>query len=73
MDIYGPFPMLCWNSQQYFILFIDDYSWYAYLFLIHEKIRYNHGDEYYGRCDGSGEQHPGPFARYLEECGIGPQ
>jgi len=31
------------------------------------------GGEYYGKYDGSGEQCPGPFARYLEECGIVPQ
>ncbi|KAF7835913.1 Retrovirus-related Pol polyprotein from transposon TNT 1-94 [Senna tora] len=28
------------------------------------------GGEYYGRYDGSGEQRPGPFARFLMECGI---
>ena len=33
----------------------------------------DHGGEYYGRYDGSGEQHPGPFAKYLEECEIIPQ
>jgi len=37
MDICGPFPTPSWNGQQYFISFIDDYSRYAYLFLIHEK------------------------------------
>ncbi|PON92155.1 Ribonuclease H-like domain containing protein, partial [Trema orientale] len=26
--------------------------------------------EYYGRYDRSGEQHPGPFAKILEKCGI---
>ncbi|RVW61617.1 Retrovirus-related Pol polyprotein from transposon TNT 1-94 [Vitis vinifera] len=31
------------------------------------------GGEYYGRYDGSGEQRPGPFAKYLMECGIVPQ
>ena len=31
------------------------------------------GGEYYGKYDGSGEQHPGPFAKFLEECGIVPQ
>ena len=25
-DIYGSFPTAYWNGQQYFILFIDDYS-----------------------------------------------
>jgi len=96
-DICGPFPTPSWNGQQYFISFIDDYSRYAYLFLIHEKsqsldvfksfkvevgnqlnkrikfVRSDRGGEYYGRYDGSGEQRPGPFARYLEECGIVPQ
>ena len=31
------------------------------------------GCEYYGRYDGFGEQCPGPFAKYLMECGIVPQ
>ena len=26
-----------WNGQRYFITFIDDYSRYGYLYLIHEK------------------------------------
>ncbi|KAL6339865.1 hypothetical protein AAG906_034953 [Vitis piasezkii] len=80
-----------------FITFIDDYSRYGYLFLIHEKlqsldvfktfkaevelqlnkriksVKSDRGGEYYGRYDGSGEQRPGPFAKYLEECGIVPQ
>ena len=96
-DICGPFPTASWNGQQYFISFIDDYSRYGYLYLIHEKsesldmfkvfktevenqlnkriknVRSDRGGEYYGRNDGSGEQCPGPFAKYLEECGIVPQ
>ena len=36
-DICGPFPMASWNGHKYFITFIDDYSRYGYLFLIHEK------------------------------------
>lgn len=96
-DICGPFPTASWNGQQYFISFIDDYSRYGYLFLIHEKsqsldvfknfkaevenqlskrikcVRSDRGGEYYGRYDGSGEQRPGPFAQFLEECGIVPQ
>ncbi|RDX96303.1 hypothetical protein CR513_21054, partial [Mucuna pruriens] len=35
--ICGPFPTASWNRQQYFITFIDDYSRYDYLYLIHEK------------------------------------
>ena len=37
IDICGPFPTASWNEQQYFITFIDDYSRYGYLYLIHEK------------------------------------
>ena len=36
-DICGPFPTSSWNGQQYFITFIDDYSHYDYIYLIHEK------------------------------------
>jgi len=96
-NICGSFRTPLWNGHQYFISFIDDYSRYAYLFLIHEKsqsldvfkkfkvevenqinkriksVRSDRGGEYYGRYDGSGEQRPGPFAKYLEECGIVPQ
>ena len=77
-----------------FFTFIDNYSRYDYLYLIHEKsrsldvfknfkvevenqlskkikvVRSYHGDEYYSRYDGSGEQRPEPFAKYLMECGI---
>jgi len=35
-NICGPFPTP-WNGKQYFISFIDDYSRYNYLYLIHEK------------------------------------
>ena len=37
IGICGPFPTTSWNGQQYFIAFIDDYSRYGYLYLIHEK------------------------------------
>ncbi|KAL3613382.1 hypothetical protein CASFOL_042795 [Castilleja foliolosa] len=96
-DICEPFPTASWNGQRYFITFIDDYSRYGYLYLIHEKsealdmfkifkaevenqlgkkikcVKSDRGGEYYGRYDGSGEQRPGPFAVFLEECGIVPQ
>ena len=96
-DICGPFPTVSWNGKQYFITFIDDFSRYGYLYLIHEKsqsldvfksfkvevenqlnkriknVRSYRGSEYYGKYDGSSEQHPGPFGKFLEECGIIPQ
>ena len=80
--------------ELYFITFIDDYSRYDYICLIHEKaqsldvfknykpevenklnrrikaVRSDRGGEYYGRYDDSGEQRPGPFAKFLEQCGI---
>ena len=89
--------MVSWNGQQYFITFIDDFSRYGYLYLIHEKsqslevfksfkvevenqlnkriknVISDRGGEYYGKYDGSGEQRPGPFAKFLEACGIIPQ
>ena len=37
IDICGPFSTTSWNGQQYFITFIDNYSRYGYLYLIHEK------------------------------------
>ena len=36
-DICGPSPTAAWNGQQYFIMFIDDFSRNGYLYLIHEK------------------------------------
>ena len=30
IDICGPFPTVSWNGQQYFIMFIDDFSCYGY-------------------------------------------
>ena len=38
-DICGHFPTASWNGQQYLITFIDDYSRYGYLYLIHEKYQ----------------------------------
>ena len=38
-----------------------------------KAVKSDRGGEYYGRYDGSGEQRPRPFAKYLYECGIIPQ
>ena len=38
-----------------------------------KNVRSDHGGEYYGKYDGSSEQRLGPFAKFLEECGIVPQ
>jgi len=36
-DICGPFDAPSWSGEKYFITFIDDYSRYCYLYLLHEK------------------------------------
>ena len=36
-DICGPFDVPSWNGEKYFITFIDDFSRYCYLYLLHEK------------------------------------
>ena len=37
-----------------------------------KAVRYDCGVEYYGKYDGSDEQRPSSFAKYLEECEIVP-
>lgn len=36
-DICGPFDVPSWGGEKYFILFIDDFSRYCYMYLLHEK------------------------------------
>jgi len=36
-DIYGPFDVNSFKKEIYFITFIDDYSRYNYIYLLHEK------------------------------------
>jgi transposase InsO family protein len=38
-----------------------------------KSVRSDRGGEYYGRSDGSGEQRPGPFAKFLEDNRIVPR
>ncbi|KAI9196779.1 hypothetical protein LWI28_026937 [Acer negundo] len=38
-----------------------------------KAVKFDRGGEYYGRYDGSGEQRPRHFVKFLEECGIVPQ
>lgn len=92
-DICGPFIPAALGGYKYFITFIDDYSRYGQIELIHEKsdsldafkifkavvelqkgkkikaVRSDRGGEYYGRYDETG-RNPGPFAKFLQECGI---
>nr|CAN81603.1 hypothetical protein VITISV_031789 [Vitis vinifera] len=71
------------HGQKYFISFIDDFSRYMYLYILHNKneaidafkvfkakiVRSNRGGEYYGRYLEDG-QAPGPFAKFLQEYRI---
>ncbi|WVZ23370.1 hypothetical protein V8G54_001914 [Vigna mungo] len=36
-DICGPFDTKSWSGEKYFISFIDDFSRYCYIYLLHEK------------------------------------
>jgi hypothetical protein len=38
-----------------------------------KDVKSDRGGEYYGRSDGSGEQRPVPFAKFLENNVIVPQ
>ena len=92
-DICGSFTPNDMGGHIYFIMFIDDYSSYGFVKLIHEKpdsledfkakvelqqvknikvVHSDRGGEYYGRYDEIGRK-PGPFAKYLQECGIDAQ
>ena len=37
MDICGPFDAPSFNKEKYFVTFIDDFSHYTYIYLLHEK------------------------------------
>jgi transposase InsO family protein len=37
IDICGPFQSLSFGREKYFITFIDDFSRYCYIYLLHEK------------------------------------
>jgi hypothetical protein len=53
-DICRPFSTTIRNDHVYFIIFI-------------KSVRSDCDGEYYGHSDGLGEQHPGHFAKFLEE------
>ena len=36
-DICGPFDTLAINGERYFITFINDFSYYGYIYLLHGK------------------------------------
>ena len=36
-DICGLFPVADWNGQQYFMTFVDDFSRFDYIYLLHKK------------------------------------
>ena len=36
-DICGPFDVPTWSGEKYFVTFIDDFSRYGYVYMLHEK------------------------------------
>ena len=38
-DIYGPFDSPSFGNEKYFITFIDNFSRYYYIYLLHEKSK----------------------------------
>ena len=38
-DICGPFDVPSFGGEKYFLIFIDDFSRYGYVYLLHEKFR----------------------------------
>ncbi|KAL6335313.1 hypothetical protein AAG906_029555 [Vitis piasezkii] len=83
IDICDPLTPTALGGYKYFITFIDDFSRYGYVELIHENsdslnlqlgklikvVKSDRGGEYYGRYDEIG-RNLGPFAKFLLECGI---
>ncbi|WKA13122.1 hypothetical protein VitviT2T_030454 [Vitis vinifera] len=93
IDICGPLTPTALGGYKYFITFIDDFSIYGYVELIHHKfnslnvfkafkakvelqlgksikaVKSDKGGEYYGTYDET-VWNPGPFAKFLLECGI---
>lgn len=91
IDICGPIPAM--GGFRYFITFIDNFSRYGWIDLLHEKsesldafktfkaatelklgvkimfVISDRGGEFYRRYDETG-RNPGPFARFLQDCGI---
>ncbi|GJZ54599.1 retrovirus-related pol polyprotein from transposon TNT 1-94 [Tanacetum coccineum] len=58
-DICEPFDTPSFTREKYFITFIDDFLHYGYVCLLHEKSQSINALE-----------SPGPFAKFLENCGI---
>ncbi|KAL6316403.1 hypothetical protein AAG906_018106 [Vitis piasezkii] len=59
IDICDPLTPTALGGYKYFITFIDDFSRYGYVELIHEKST--------PKCTG---RNLGPFSKFLLECGI---
>ena len=88
-DICGLFTPLAIGGYKYFFTFIDDYSRYGFVKLIREKsksleafkafqvkVELQRGKMIkvvHSNRGGETRHNPGPFARYLQECGIDAQ
>ncbi|RVW35626.1 Copia protein [Vitis vinifera] len=66
-DICGPLTPTALGCHKYFITFTDDFSRYGYVQLIHEKSDSLNVFKAFKAKTG---RNPGPFAKFLLECGI---
>ncbi|RVW87069.1 Retrovirus-related Pol polyprotein from transposon TNT 1-94 [Vitis vinifera] len=66
-DICGPLTPTALGGYKYFITFIDDFSRYGYVELIHENFDSLIVFKAFKAKTG---RNPGPFAKFLLECGI---
>ena len=85
-DICGPFDTLSFGKEKYFIIFIDDFSCYDYIYLLHEKSQAMNALKVYiteverqlerevkiikSNRGVESGQCLGPFAKLLEKHGI---
>ena len=83
-DVYGPFSSTARGGFQYFITFIDDFSRYAYVYLMKHKYEYFEKFKVFKnevqnqlrkniktlRSDRGGEYLSQEFIDHLRDCGI---
>lgn len=83
-DVWGPSPVASVTGFRFYVIFIDSFSRYTWLYLMHHKsdvfsyfIRFQALVENYFdskikifHCDGGGEDNSTQFISHLKKCGI---
>lgn len=83
-DVCGPFTPRTWDNKRYFLTFIDGYSHFTVVYLLHSKDEVQEKfEEYYARvtaffgtrvarlrCDNGGEYLGGSFQKFCRSKGI---